>query len=61
MEQSSIAIWIFVGLIAFFAPTWLARPGRRLAIFIINAGIGWTGLGWLLALYKAAKSWEGVK
>jgi hypothetical protein len=59
MTHTTVTIWLLLALLAFFAPTWLARPGRRIPIFIINAGVGWTGLGWILALYKAAKTWEG--
>jgi hypothetical protein len=59
MTHTTVTIWLLLALLAFFAPTWLARPGHRISIFIINAGVGWTGLGWLLALYKARRTWEG--
>lgn len=52
------AIYLLLALIAYFAPTWLARPGRRLSIFIINGPLGWTGFGYIAALFLAARSWE---
>ena len=52
------AIYLMLALILYFAPTWLARRGRRLSIFIVNAAFGWTLLGWVIALVMAARSWE---
>jgi hypothetical protein len=52
------ALYIALALVVFFAPTWLARPGRRTSVFIVNAALGLTGIGWIRALYLAARSWE---
>lgn len=56
--DAPVAIWIILGLMAYFAPTWLAAPGRRISVFIINAAFGLTGVGWVAALFLAARSWE---
>lgn len=51
-------MWLLVGLIVYFAPTWLTAKGRRLSTFVINAPLGWTGIGYVVALFMAARSRE---
>lgn len=46
-------------LIAFFmAPTWLAARGRRWSVGLVNILIGWTVIGWGIALILAVRSRE---
>lgn len=51
-------IYVMLALIVYLAPTWLTKPGRRLSVFIINGPLGWTGIGYIGALFLAARSWE---
>lgn len=51
-------IYVMLALIIYFAPTWLTKKGRRLSVFVINAPLGITGLGYIAALFMAARSWE---
>lgn len=51
-------LYVMLALIIYFAPTWLAKKGRRLSVFVINGPLGWTGLGYIAALFMAARSWE---
>jgi hypothetical protein len=57
MEAQPIII-VGLILIAYFAPTWIAKKGRRGSIFVLNLFGGWTILLWILALYLAVKSNE---
>ena len=55
-------LWLLIvfGLWAvYFAPVWVAyqrRHPRRLAILLLNTALGWTVIGWIVALAWAAKS-----
>jgi hypothetical protein len=57
MEAQSL-IWTALVLIAYFAPTWIAKKGRRGSVFVLNLFGGWTILLWIVALYLAVKSNE---
>lgn len=51
-----------VGFIFFyFLPTFIAKPGRRGSVFVINFFFAWTLLGWVIALYMAVRSVETAK
>lgn len=45
----------------YFAPTWIAARGRRGSVFALNLFLGWTMLGWVLALVMAMRSRENEK
>jgi len=55
MEPFIYAALIFI---AYFAPTWIARKGRRGGVFVINLFGGWTMILWVVALYLAIRSNE---
>ena len=51
----SIFMWIFFGVI-YFMPTIIAvatRKSKMVTIFMINAFLGWTIIGWIIALILA--------
>lgn len=45
----------------YFAPTWIAARGLRGSVFVLNLFLGFTGIGWVAALYLAIRSRETVK
>ncbi len=54
------AIAIAILLVIILAPAWIARQTKRdkteMAIIRISSWLfGWTGVGWLVALYLAAR------
>lgn len=57
MEAQAL-IKVILFLIFYFAPTWVAKKGRRGSIFVLNLFGGWTILLWILALYLAVRSNE---
>lgn len=56
--QGQSLIWTALFLIAYFAPTWIAKKGRRGSIFVLNLLLGWTLIGWVVALFMAVRSNE---
>jgi hypothetical protein len=48
-------------LLMYFAPTWTAKRGRRGSIFVVNLFLGWTLIGWVLALFMSVRSYETAK
>jgi len=44
--------------LAYFAPTMVAPKGRRGSVFVINFFLGWTVIGWVLALFMAIRAKE---
>jgi hypothetical protein len=40
-------------LIIYFLPTAMAANGRRLAVFVVNLGLGWTLIFWPFILMAA--------
>lgn len=44
----------------YFAPTLMARSGRRASVFVLNLFLGWTLVGWVVALFMAIRSQEAV-
>lgn len=54
------ASYIILLALFYFAPTLMARSGRRGSVFVVNALLGWTILGWVLALFLAIRSRENV-
>lgn len=51
-------IWLAVAVILYLIPTWWAVPGRRGSVFIINFFLGWTFIGWIVAMFLAFRSRE---
>jgi len=56
--MSSIAplLILAISILLYFIPFWVAlnrKHSSTIAIFILNLALGWTGLGWLLALIWA--------
>lgn len=50
---------MFILLVAlYFAPSLIARSGRRTSVFVLNLFLGWTLIGWVIALYLGVKSHE---
>lgn len=45
----------------YFLPTFIAKPGRRGSVFVINLFLGWTMLFWVVALYMAVRSTEDAR
>lgn len=54
---------IYAGLLLafYFLPTLVARRGRRGSVMVLNAFLGWTVIGWVVALYMAVRSNETAK
>lgn len=52
--------FIYAVMIAalYFAPTLMARSGRRASVFVVNLFLGWTLVGWVVALFMAIRSQE---
>lgn len=50
--------YLILILIVYFVPTWVTPPGRRGSVFLINLAVGWTLLGWVIALYMALRARE---
>lgn len=53
--------YVIIFLIFYFIPTLFAKSGRRASVFVINALLGWTILGWVAALFMAVRSQENAK
>lgn len=45
-------------LLVYFIPTGVTPPGRRGSVFLINLVVGWTLLGWVIALFMALRARE---
>jgi hypothetical protein len=45
----------------YFVPTIVAaaRGGETLGVFLVNLMLGWTFVGWLVALWMAARAGDG--
>jgi hypothetical protein len=60
MAEFSLFHWLFVlGLLVFgyFAPSWVARKKSTFSsIFVVNLFLGWTFVGWVVALAWALKN-----
>jgi hypothetical protein len=54
-------ITAIIVLLFYFLPTFIAKPGRRGSVFVINAFLGWTLIGYVVALYLAVRSTEVVQ
>ncbi len=51
LETVAIIVAVFVGIGIYFAPAWFGRhKTNALAIFALNAVLGWTVVGWAVAL-----------
>lgn len=48
-------------LIVYFLPTILTQSGRRGSVFVVNLFVGWTLIGWVIALFMAMRSREDGK
>lgn len=51
-------IWLAVVVILYFIPTFAAKRGRRGGVLVINLFLGWTLIGWVVALFMAIRSNE---
>lgn len=51
-------IWWAMLTAMYFAPTMVAPRGRRGSVFVLNLFLGWTVLGWVLALFMAIRAKE---
>lgn len=51
---------VFLLVLVYFLPALLAAPRRRASVFILNLFAGWTLLGWVIALFMAARSREAT-
>lgn len=51
-------IWLAAVVICYFAPTFAAKRGRRGGVLVINLFLGWTVIGWIVALFIAIRSNE---
>lgn len=52
MNSTILAILL---LFAYFVPTGVAHPADRKMVFVINLFLGWTGVGWVVALAIAVR------
>jgi hypothetical protein len=49
-----VLIFLVVGLFIYFLPTYIGRKKRNItAIFVLNLLLGWTFVGWVVALVWA--------
>ena len=53
-------IYLVMFLMLYFAPTLVAKKGRRGSIFVLNALLGWTLVFWVISLFMAVRSNETV-
>lgn len=62
MESSGVLfIWIILSLFIYFLPTLVAshkKSKNRTSIFVLNLFLGWTLLGWVMALVWSFKTAE---
>lgn len=52
------AVWIILGLVVYFVPTMVAFKKKHLnktAILLLNLFLGWTFVGWVVALVWSVK------
>lgn len=54
-------IYLALFLIAYLLPTWVAPRGRRGSVFVLNLFLGWTLIGWVIALFMAIRAHEAAK
>ena len=50
--------YLIIILLVYFIPTGIAPPGRRGSVFFVNLVVGWTLIGWALAMYMALRARE---
>lgn len=50
--------YLILILLVYFIPTFMAPPGRRGSVFFVNLVVGWTLLGWVIAMYMALRARE---
>lgn len=50
--------YLILILIVYFAPTAMTPPGRRGSVFIVNLFLGWSLIGWVVALFMAMRARE---
>ncbi|WP_127088178.1 superinfection immunity protein [Aquabacter cavernae] len=57
MEHSQFGlVFIVVGVLVYFYPAWTAftrKPDNFMGVFVLNLFLGWTAIGWLIALIWA--------
>jgi hypothetical protein len=53
MKPSDAGFLLLIGLV-YLLPTLVSSNRRRAAVFIMNLLLGWTGIGWVVALVMAA-------
>lgn len=53
---NSFQIFLLIGIIfVYFAPTMMADKHNRGSVFMLNLFLGWTFIGWVIALVMAFK------
>ena len=57
--DSNVGTIIFIFM--YFVPTGLAPRGRRSSVFAVNLFLGWTMIGWVVALFLALRARENGK
>jgi uncharacterized membrane protein YhaH (DUF805 family) len=63
-QAIGICVYIFLGLLTYFLPWFVAQARRHhntLAIFMLDLFLGWTFLGWVIALVWASTRPERSK
>jgi hypothetical protein len=51
--ENTVDILVFLLALIYFLPTAMAAHGRRLSVFIVNLGLGWTLILWPFILAAA--------
>lgn len=57
MENNAV-IYALMCFALYFLPTFMARKGRKGSVFVLNLFVGWTVIGWGIALFMAVRSKE---
>lgn len=58
MHESQAFFIVVTVLALFMAPTWLAPRGRRMSVGLVNVLLGWSIIGWVVALIMAVRARE---
>lgn len=53
--------YLIAVLFVYFLPTFITVRGRRMSVFVLNLFLGWTMIGWVVALFLGVKSHETGK
>ena len=64
MEMLLSIVILLIALIVYFIPTWLAlrwQHSKRIWIIVFSLTLGWTFLGWLLAMSWVCREAPGYR